>query len=150
MDQHVEAPSTYDRDFHAWANEQAALLRAGRLSELDLANIAEEIEDLGRGVKRELRSRLAILLLHLLKWSYQPDRQGKSWQLTIIEQREQLARLLDDNPSLRSVCDEALAGAYRAALLRAERETDLPGDYFPWACLWTVEQTLDPTFWPTP
>ena len=139
---------TYDRDFYAWATEQAALLRAGRLSEVDVQHIAEEIETLGRGEKRELVNRLAVLLLHLLKWAYQPERRSKSWRLTIEEQRRQLSRHLRDNPSLRGWQDEAMADAYGDAVLRAERETDLPRDLFPWSCAYTFEQVMDDGFWP--
>ena len=138
----------YDRDFHAWAHEQAALLRAGRVAEADIQHIAEEIEALGRTERRELVNLLAVLLQHLLKWAYQPDRQGKSWRLTIEEQRRQLVRHLRDNPSLRAVQDEALADAYGDAVLRVERETDLPRDLFPWSCPYTVDQVLDDLFWP--
>ena len=139
---------TYDRDFHAWANEQAALLRAGRLSEVDVQHIAEEIETLGRGEKRELVNRLAVLLLHLLKWTYQPERRGKSWRLTIEEQRRQLARHLRDNPSLGAWRDEAMADAYGDAVLRAERETELPRDLFPWTCPYDLDQVMADDFWP--
>lgn len=142
--------STYDRDFYAWTAEQAALLRAGRLSEADAEHIAEEIETLGRGEKRELVNRLAVLLLHLLNWVHQPERRGKGWQLTIEEQRRQLARHLRDNPSLRAVLDEAMADAYGDAVLRAERETDLPRDVFPWSCPYSFEQAADDAFWPEP
>ncbi len=83
----MEGDRNYDADFYAWANEQATLLRAGRLSEIDVEHIAEEIETLGRGEKRALVSCLSVLLLHLLKWSFQPERRGKSWELTIKEQR---------------------------------------------------------------
>jgi hypothetical protein len=138
----------YDSDFYAWATEQAALLRAGRLSEVDIEHIAEEIETLGRGERRELVNRLAVLLLHLLKWEYQPERRGKSWRLTIEEQRRQIVRHLRDNPSLRAVQDEAMADAYGDAVLRAERETDLPRDLFPWSCRYSFEQVLDDAFWP--
>jgi hypothetical protein len=138
----------YDSDFYAWATEQAALLRAGRLSEADIEHIAEEIETLGRSEKRELVSRLAVLLLHLLKWTYQPERRGKSWRLTIEEQRRQISRHLRDNPSLRAMLDEATADAYGDAVLRAERETDLPRDLFPWSCPYGVEQLLNDAFWP--
>lgn len=140
----------YDRDFHAWATTQAALLRAGRLSEADVQHIAEEIEVLERGERRELVSRLAVLLLRLLKWSHQPDRQGKSWRLTVEVQRRQIARHLRDNPSLRAWQDQALADAYGDAVLRAERETDLPRDVFPWACPYSFEQAMDDGFWPGP
>lgn len=138
----------YDVDFHAWATEQAALLRAGRLDEADVAHIAVEIETLGRGEKRELVSRLAVLLLHFLKWAHQPDRRSKSWRLTIQEQRRQLVRHLRDNPSLMAWADEAMADAYGDAVLRAERETDLPRDVFPWACPYGFDQALDDEFWP--
>jgi hypothetical protein len=126
--------SKYETDFYAWANEQAELLRTGRVAEADLEHIAEEIASMGRGEKRELVSRLAVLLLHLLKWAHQPERRGKSWRLTIAEQRRQIARHLRDNPSLAASLDEAMADAYGDAVLRAEAETDLPRDFFPWSC----------------
>ncbi len=141
---------TYEGDFHAWAAAQAALLRAGRFSELDARHIAEEIEALGRRERRELENRLAVLLLHLLKWSCQPERQGRSWLLTIEEQRRRLARHLRDNPSLRAVQDEALADAYGDAVLRAELETGLLRDMFPWTCPYSFEQVMDNEFWPGP
>jgi hypothetical protein len=140
--------SKYDRDFYGWATEQAELLRTGRLGEADVEHIAEEIASIGRGEKRELVSRLAVLLLHLLKWAYQPAFQGKSWRLTIEEQRRQITRHLRDNPSLRASLDEAMADAYGDAVLRAERETDLPRDVFPWTCPYTFAQVMDATFWP--
>jgi len=139
---------TYEGDFHAWTATQAALLRAGRLSELDAQHIAEEIEALGRRERRELGHRLEVLLLHLLKWSYQPERQGKSWRLTIVEQREQIAEHLLENPSLRALQDEVLIRAYRHAVLRAERETGLLRDMLPWACSYSFEQVMDDGFWP--
>src|SRR5271168_5304601 len=90
----------YDTDFYAWANEQAALLRAGRLSEADIQNIAEEIESMGRSEKRELVSRLAVLFQHLLKWRYQPGFRGNSWRLTIEDQRQEVSDHLSENLSL--------------------------------------------------
>jgi ribosomal protein L29 len=132
----------YDRDFYAWANEQGALLRAGRLSDADIGHIAEEIESMGRGEKRELTNRLAVLLVHLLKWRFQPDRRGKSWRSTIREQRRQVGRVLADNPSLRPQIDSILADAYGDAVLIAERETDLPEDSFPAGCPWTFDQAM--------
>src|SRR5580698_7276634 len=92
----------YDQDFFAWAQEQAELLRAGRLSEADIGHIAEEIESMGRAEKRELVNRLIVLLHHLLKWQFQPDRRGASWEATILVQRHALERHLEDNPSLKS------------------------------------------------
>ena len=92
----------YEQDFYAWANEQAALLRSGRVSDADLEHIAEEIESMGRSEKRELISRLKLLLAHLLKWQFQPTLRGNSWRLTIEEQRRDVAEHLADNPSLKS------------------------------------------------
>ncbi|WP_083884722.1 DUF29 domain-containing protein [Thioflavicoccus mobilis] len=76
--------SLYERDFHAWASEQAGLLRAGKLAEADLPHIIEEIESMGRSEKRELVNRLVVLLLHLLKWRYQPGLRGNSWRLSMV------------------------------------------------------------------
>src|SRR5580692_6333313 len=104
--------SLYDTDFYAWANEQAALLRSGRLTEADIENIAEEIESMGRSEKRELVNQLSVLLLHLLKWRYQPLPQSKSWQTAIEQQRLHLTEHLADNPSLTSRLDEVIPIAY--------------------------------------
>lgn len=141
--------SLYEQDFHAWSNEQAALLRAGRLSEADIPNIIEEIESMGRGERRELVNRLVILLLHLLKWRYQPALRGNSWRLSIKEQRIRLASHLADNPSLKSKLDEALAQAYRLAAIEAERETGLSESSFPKVCPFSFEQLMDDSFWPS-
>jgi len=132
----------YDRDFYAWANEQARLLRAGDLSGADIANIAEEIETLGRSEKRELVSRLTVLLQHLLKWQFQPERRGRSWELSIANARDDLIDQLGDNPSLKAVLPEAIATGYRRARRNAEQETGLPGTTFPIECPWTFEQVM--------
>src|SRR5271156_2797751 len=109
----------YDQDFYGWANEQAGLLRAGRLSEADIEHIAEEIESMGRSEKRELVSRLTVLLLHLLKWQHQPAFRCPSCRLTLEEQRNQLEDHLADNPSLKSSLDQMTVAAYRNAILGA-------------------------------
>ena len=96
----VKSP-LYDRDFFAWSREQADLLRAGKLAEADIEHIAEEIDSMGRTEKRELISRLSVLLLHLLKWRYQPEKRGPSWEASIRVQRNRIADHLDDNPSLK-------------------------------------------------
>ena len=140
--------SLYDQDFYAWANEQAALLRAGRLSEADIENIAEEIESMGRSEKRELVSRLHVLLLHLLKWQYQPTLRGTSWGLNIANTRYRLEEHIDDNPSLKSQLDQAMRNAYRRAVNDAGVETGLATSTFPAACPFTFEQAMSPDFWP--
>jgi hypothetical protein len=138
----------YDQDFYAWANQQAELLRAGKLSEADIAHIAEEIESMGKTEKRELVNRLTILLLHLLKWQYQPARRGPSWQATIRVQRRELDAHMADNPSLKAVLPQAIEQAYGNAVIEAEAETGLLEATFPAACPWSFEKMSDPDFWP--
>jgi hypothetical protein len=140
--------AAYERDFYAWASEQAALLRAGRLNEADIAHIAEEIESMGKAEKRELVSRLTVLLLHLLKWRVQPGMRGSSWQATVKVQRRDVSRLLRDNPSLKSNLDEAMSDAYGDAIILAASETGLPETALPSTCPWSFEQTMDADFWP--
>ena len=138
----------YDRDFFAWSRQQAELLRAGKLAQADIEHIAEEIDSMGRTEKRELISRLSVLLLHLLKWRYQAEKRGPSWEASIRVQRNRLADHLDDNPSLKPLLPQALASAYRDASLEAVAETGLPSSTFPEACPWTVEQVLEGGFYP--
>ena len=148
MSKRVATEDHYDRDFYAWANRQAALLRAGKVAEADLAHIAEEIESMGRTEKRDLVSRLTVLLLHLLKWRFQPNLRCRSWRLSVAEQRLQVTSHLADNPSLRSVMAAAIAEAYRVALLAAQRETGLDADVFPATCPWSFDEIVDDAFWP--
>jgi hypothetical protein len=140
--------NAYDRDFYAWANQQATLLRAGRVAEADLEHIAEEIESMGKTEKRELVSRLTVLLLQLLKWRFQPDLRSRSWRLSVREQRLQVVSHLEDNPSLKTLLATAIADAYRLAVIGAERETDLEATTFPTSCPWSFEQMMDDDFWP--
>jgi hypothetical protein len=138
----------YDQDFYAWTHEQAGLLRAGRLSEADVEHIAEEIESIGKREKRELVSRLRVLLLHLLKWQYQPTCRGASWEGSIINTRDELDDHLRDNPSLKSQIAGAMEVAYRRAVVDATTGTDLPKSTFPRSCAWTYDEIMDPDFWP--
>jgi Domain of unknown function DUF29 len=143
----VKSP-LYDRDFYAWSREQAELLRAGKLAEADIEHIAEEIDSMGRTEKRELVSRLSVLLLHLLKWRHQPGKRCPSWEASILNQRDRIADHLDDNRSLKPLLPQALASAYRAARRDAIAETGLTQSTFPEACPWTVDEALDGGFWP--
>jgi hypothetical protein len=139
---------SYDRDFYAWANEQAALLRAGKLAQADLEHIAEEIESMGKTEKRELISRLTVLLLHLLKWRFQPEFRSRSWRLSVQEQRLQVASHLADNPSLKAQQATAIADAYRLAVIGAQRDTGLDAETFPAGCPWSFDQMMNDEFWP--
>jgi hypothetical protein len=140
--------SLHDNDFYAWSLEQAALLRAGRLGEADLAAIAEEIESMGKTEKRELVSRLTVLLLHLLKWEHQPAGRGNSWRLCIENARDEIADLLDDNPSLKAVIDDVMTSAYRYGRRKAAIETEMAEDAFPERCPWSFARAMDEGFWP--
>lgn len=138
----------YDEDFFAWTEEQARLLRAREFSQLDIANLAEEMEDMGRGIRRELRNRLAVLTMHLLKWRYQPGYRSRSWSGTIREQRQQIAELLDESPSLKPVLARDLTRIYRLSVSKALGETGLPDTTFPAECPFTPDQILAEDFLP--
>ncbi|MBS3026383.1 DUF29 domain-containing protein [Dolichospermum sp. ST_con] len=137
----------YDHDFYAWTQEQAQLLRTGKFNQIDFDHIAEEIEDMGRSEKRELESRLEVLLMHLLKWQFQPNLRSRSWQLTIKEQRLRLEKLLAENPSLKSFLADSLEKIYQLATISAERETGL--SYFPQICPYSLTEIFTPEFLPT-
>ncbi len=140
--------TNYETDVIVWAQEQVALLRSGKLAEIDIEHIAEEIEDVGKSEKRELTSRMAILLCHLLKWQHQPERRGSSWQRTIKEQRRAIALHLEETPSLNSLLDNShwLEGAWADAIARTIAETGL--DTFPASCPWSMAQALEQDFFP--
>jgi hypothetical protein len=140
--------TSYESDVIAWANEQAALLRSGNLAALDIEHIAEEIEDVGKSERRELASRMVVLLAHLMQWQFQPDRRGTSWQRTIKEQRRAVAAHIKETPSLRASLNDAnwLEGVWADAVTRAIDETGLT--LFPDDCPWTAEQILSNDFYP--
>jgi hypothetical protein len=138
----------YDQDFYAWTQEQAGLLREAKLDQADILNIAEEIESMGRAEKRELTSRLTILLLHLLKWQHQPSHRGASWRASIANARDDIADHLDDNPSLRATFPAAVTAAYRRARRQAAAETGLEESLFSLICPWPPSKILAPSFWP--
>ena len=138
----------YDRDFYAWVNEQAALLRAGEVSRADVENIAEELERLGRTEKREFVGRLTALLSLLLKARFQPRKRSPSWKAEIASARGQLLEHLEDNPSLREKLPETIASAFRNARRAAVGEAGPEDGAFPAACPWTFERMIDEKFWP--
>ena len=140
----------YEQDFFQWTQTTAALIRQGKWPEVDSEYVAEELESLGKRDRRELASRLQVLVMHLLKWHYQPERriEGHSWRSTIRTQRLQLRLLLRDSPSLRPQVPTYVADLYPAARAEAGDETGLPETTFPQECPWTAEQLLDDDFWP--
>lgn len=145
-----EAGVSPETDYFLWTQEQAALIRAGRWSALDREALAEEIADLGGSQKSEIRSRLTVLLQHLLKWEHQPQQRKYGWRATIVEQRVSLDDVVTMSPSLRVWPAEVLSKAYRLARVRAADETGLPERSFPPDCPYTLAQILDERFYPGP
>jgi len=140
--------TSIDDDFALWAAEQGALIRSGRFDRVDLENVAEELESLGRGDKYQIDHRMEVLLAHLLKWQFQPEERSNSWKATLFEQRTRIGRLIEDSPSLKVRPGEMLRGSYIIGRYEAIRETKLPETIFPETCPYTIEQILDPDFLP--
>ncbi|NER22353.1 MAG: DUF29 domain-containing protein [Symploca sp. SIO1B1] len=138
----------YYSDFYSWLQRQAELLRKQQWEQLDIVNLIEEIETLGRQERRELVNRLGLLLGHLLKWQYQPELRGTSWQATIREQRRKIIRLLQQSPSLKPYLEEAIQEGYEDGLDLAVRETGIAYEVFPGNCNYTMEQLFDHEFFP--
>ncbi|MBK5941947.1 DUF29 domain-containing protein [Halochromatium roseum] len=140
--------ATHDGDYYAWALEAAEHLRAGRLSEVDLNGVAEELEDMGKAQRHALASHLKVLIVHLLKWRYQPGFRGVSWRLSIANARDEIAELLEDSPSLRPKLAALVERRYPAARNRAALETGLAEETFPSNCPFSEEELLDVRYWP--
>ncbi|WP_095203148.1 DUF29 domain-containing protein [Mesorhizobium carmichaelinearum] len=138
----------YEADYAQWCAEQGALLREGRLSDLDRENLAEEIESLGRSDKREIASRLGTLVLHLLKWEFQPEQRKAGWLLTIREQRHRIDDLLDESPSLKAYPAQRLAREFKIARLKALDETGMRDRDFPVDCPYAIREILDHDYFP--
>ncbi|MEC4893186.1 MAG: DUF29 domain-containing protein [Oscillatoria sp. PMC 1051.18] len=138
----------YETDFYAWTQTQVKLLRSRNFSKLDLPNLIEEIVSLGKQQRQELRNRLSILLGHLLKWHYQPEKRSRSWLATIRIQRLDIADLLLENPSLKPYLKEAIEKAYCKGVQLAICETNLPEKTFPPACPYSLNEILRDRFYP--
>jgi len=153
----TELATLYHTDYAAWARRNAELLRARRFDEVDLDHLLEELSDMSKSDRRELSSRLLVLLAHLLKWQFQypllterwREFDGRSWRATLIEQRKQLHRLFKQSPGLRTLLAAAIAETYPDAVDLAHRETRLPLTTFPRACPYRPEQVLDDEFYPS-
>lgn len=139
--------ATYETDFYLWTQQQAALLRQGLLSEVDTAHLVDEIEDMGGSERHALGSYLKNILMHLLKWQYQPQRRGNSWRLSIRNGRDGVDRLIEFSPSLKRKMTEQIPAEYRRARIAAADETGLPLTTFPDVCPFTVEQ-ITGDWWP--
>jgi Domain of unknown function DUF29 len=138
----------YERDFYAWTQSMAHALRSGNWDALDIENLVEEMESLGRQERKELENRLSILLGHLLKWQYQPENHSNSWRATLREQRRQIHKLLRESPSLQPSIPEILPEAYLTGRDLAIQETNLSDEIFPEHCPYEFEVAIDPNFFP--
>ena len=138
----------YQTDFYQWLQDQADLLRVGELAALDIENLIEEIESVGRSEKRELENRLRVLLMHLLKWKYQSENRCRSWSSTINVQRRDFLQVLADSPSLKRFVPEFIDRSYPYAVDEAVEETTILKKNFPIECPWTQKQILDKDWFP--
>jgi hypothetical protein len=147
-DTKTRANSLYESDFFTWTQQQARLLRERRFDDLDLDNLVDEVESVGSSEKREIRSRLVVLIGHLLKWKFQPGGRAPSWIETLFEQRQQLNDIIDNSPSLRSYTRQQISRAYRGARLLASKETGIAFGVFPAECPFDEKAVLDLEFFP--
>jgi len=144
----LSATNLYDKDFYAWTQETLQALRAKDTKRLDFEHLAEEIEDMGAKEKSALGSRLRVLLMHLLKWEYQPSHRSKSWEITIDQQRDHLKDLLDFNPSLKPKVSGFLALAYTRAKRDFHKETGIVQTTLPENCPYTLADILSTEYYP--
>jgi Domain of unknown function DUF29 len=148
QDRPKKSDTLYDADFFAWTQEQARLLRDRRFDDVDLGNVVEEIESVGRSEKREIRNRLTVLVMHLLKWKYQPGARTQSWQRAIRNQRTEIEAIVEDSPSLMDYAADIAGRQYRSARLAAAEETGIDFTLFPDLCPFSSAEILDPDFLP--
>jgi hypothetical protein len=138
----------YHQDLYAWTQEQAALLDARQFDALDLANLIEELLDVGSSQYLAVSSAVYQILVHLLKWQYQPGKRSRSWRTSLLEHRTRIPRHVRRSPSLRGAIPQMLIEEYPGACRKASVQTGLPLATFPEHCPWTIEQVLDEDFWP--
>lgn len=146
---HLDSLSNlYECDFNLWVEATVQLLREGRLTELDVVNLLEEVESMGNSDKHALSSDLVVVLLHLLKWQYQPHKRTRSWEKSIAEHRRRIDECFEASPSLKRYYLQIFDKCYRNARKQTKIETKLPLDHFPEICPFTSEQVLDEDFLP--
>ena len=138
----------YETDFNLWIEQTVKQLKNGQIQDLDIENLIEEVQSMGSNDKREIKSRLIVLIMHLLKYKYQPKKKTKSWTSTIITQRNELELVLEDSPSLNLFLKEKISECYQKARKNAARETKLPLTTFPLECPFTPEQIIDSDYFP--
>lgn len=138
----------HEKDIYGWTLHTAQLLREKKMNEVDFDGIIEELEEMGISNKHAFKNRLAQLIFHLLKWQYQPDFRGRSWQGSIEEQRIRLNDLLEDNPSLKPLIEDSIKKAYKLSFSFIKKETPLDLKLLPDQCPYSFEQIMDDGFYP--
>ena len=138
----------YDKDYYLWLEETIQLLQEGRLTDLDIFNLIEEIKDMGRSEKNALESNLIVLLMQLLKWKYQPEEQSGSWRGSIREHRRRILKAFKNSPSLKRYFEVVFDESYQEARKQAADETELSLNTFPKNCPFKIEEILDPEYLP--
>lgn len=144
----VEAVARYDEDYYLWLVRQVELLRARRLDEIDVVMIAEELEDMGKSERRALEAYYSLLISHLLKWTFQPERRSASWETTIKKARRAIAKRETESPTLRVAAPDLVMSIYADAREDAADETRLPLETFPATCPYSIDELRDRTYWP--
>lgn len=144
----IDFQNLYDRDYLSWIETTVAQLRQQNYAHVDWANLIEEMEDMGRSEKRRLESNLIVVLLHLLKWQFQPGQRSGSWESSIVEHRRRIRRALQESPSLKPYLESIFAEAYREAVKQAKAETGLPLEQFPIDCPYELANLLNDEFLP--
>ena len=138
----------YDQDFYSWIYKNIDLLKQRKFSEIDVDILIDELESMAKRDRRELTSRLMILIAHLLKWQFQPEQRSGSWQGSIDEQRVQLLEQVEESPSLKKNLEESITKSYPKAVALAIKETKLLPKTFPKTCPYSIEQLLNEDFYP--
>lgn len=144
-----DRPSLYETDYHQWIETTVEKLHSRDYANVDWDNLIEEIEDMGRNERRSIESNLIVVLLHLLKWQYQPERRSGSWEGSIIEHRRRIKKALKESPSLQPYLESIFAESYVEAVKQAKAETGLPLEMFP-PCPYELTAVLDDEFLPLP
>jgi len=149
INRHQDSPANlYGQDYYSWLKQTALSLRKRAFDQLDMENLIEEIEDMGRNEKRAFESNLRVVLLHLLKWKYQPQQRSGGWRGLIAEHRIRIRKALQDSPSLKNSLSVAFAETYQDAITIARQETGLEPETFPTSCEWALQQVLDEAWLP--
>ncbi|GET41178.1 hypothetical protein MiSe_59900 [Microseira wollei NIES-4236] len=144
----AELQMLYETDYMQWIETTIEKLRSQDYANVDWENLIEEIEDLGRSERKSLKSNLIVILLHLLKWQFQPERRSGSWEASIIEHRRRVKDDLIDSPSLKPYLENIFVECYAQAVKQAKAETGLPLETFPVQCPYELPQVIDDEFLP--